>query len=222
MNYKNMRFGVFAVIFSTCGVVVLYLLSALSNPVKIDLKDLHRYEGREVIVEGRVIEKYITKTDCLVLRIRENNYTATIFIGSFSGNIEIGDEIQAIGKVQRYREEYEVVVINEKDLKVLKHWRSEFMRLSDVATMPEKYLDTNVNLLCYIKSVYRSENETTIYVTDDISNENHSLKVTIKRDIDLSLHRFDYINVRGRFVYDEYTLRYQIVVEDEEHSIKRI
>jgi len=74
-----------SIFFSVCGIASLFFLSLLSEPVYVDLSEISKYEGKEIITEGIVVDKYETKYRNTILFLvkalpdRENN-TITTFI----------------------------------------------------------------------------------------------------------------------------------------------
>lgn len=213
----NFKLSLFVILFSIIGILVLYFISLNSLPANISLSEVKNYEGKEVIVHGIVFENY--GNDDTLLKIKDVNFSVLIFSEEKLSNIEIGDEIQAKGIAQKYKGEYEIVVKSKNDIKILKKWSNEFLSLKELAENPEKYEGVNVNVIGYIKfQPTINDKNATISLTDNLTNSSVVLKVEIK-NLNKTLKQEFFVNVRGKFVYDGYNLKYFILVNEEKHGV---
>ena len=110
---------------SVSSIIFLYFLSTLSQPIIIDLYEIPNHEGKQVIVEGVVIDHRITTFGGQILEIKnhdsENVSVAIIFVEEETP-VKYGDRIQATGIVQKYKGDWEIVVNNKKFIKILQKW----------------------------------------------------------------------------------------------------
>lgn len=207
-----MQLKYLSIIFSVAGIAFLYFLSTLSQPIIIDLNEISKYEGRQVIVEGIVTEAYTTKYESQIITIENNNFSTKIFV---EGEIEIsyGDKIQATGEVQAYKGEWEVVVNNKRFVRILQKWQNITIPLKQLAQTPDKYDGLNINVTGHADTIY----ETYFYLIDN--EEKYSIVVTynpLKHDITTNQKLY----VAGRFVFDSSNFRYNLEVGDEtDHGI---
>lgn len=82
----------------------------------IELHEIPEYEGKQVIVEGIVTEHRITTYGGQIIEIKNldsENISKTIVFVEGETSVEYGDRIQATGTVQKYKDEWEIVVNNE-------------------------------------------------------------------------------------------------------------
>ena len=173
-----MKLKHFSILFSVIGIACLYFLSTLSQPALIELKDVSKYEGKSVIVEGIVTEHRLTNYGSQIITI-ENDNTSTIVFVEGETNIEYGDKIQVTGKVQKYKGDWEIVVDNIDFVKVIQKWQNITIPLWQLSASPEKYEGLNVNVTGYIDTIY----DTYLYLTD--SEGNYSIVVF---HLNFSLH----------------------------------
>jgi hypothetical protein len=114
-----MKLKHFSLFFSIAGILILYLISKLSQIPLIELNEMPDYEGKKVILEGIVYEFQYSKQGNQIIQIKECNDTAIVFIEGKS-DIDHGDRIQAIGEVQKYGMDWELIVSNNCNIKILK------------------------------------------------------------------------------------------------------
>jgi len=202
-----MQLKYLSIIFSVAGIALLYFLSTLSQPTLIDLNEIQKYEGKQVIVEGIVTEYYTTKFDSQIITIENNNFSTKIFIEGKT-DIDYGDKIQATGEVQIYNGEWEVVVNNQRFVRVLQKWQNITIPLKQLAETPERYDGLNVNVTGYADAIY----DTYFYLAD--SEGKYSL-VIIYNSMNYNFTTGQKICVAGKFVFDSDDFRYVVEVFDE-------
>ena len=103
--------------------MLLYFLSRLSQPPLVDIHELPDYEGKKVIVVGTVTSYQTTKQGSQIIKIKENNASATIFVGG-AIELEFGDKLQATGEVQKYRDTWEIIIDDIRLVEILEKWNN--------------------------------------------------------------------------------------------------
>ena len=139
-----MKLKYFSIFFSIVGILILYILSKLSQIPLIELSEMPDYEGRQVILEGVVDEYRFSKQGNQIIQIKKGNDSAIIFIEGET-DIQQGDTIQAIGEVQKYGSDWELIVSNNNYVKILKKWQNSSVPLWQLAENPLKYLTSHPN-----------------------------------------------------------------------------
>ncbi|MFO7677144.1 MAG: hypothetical protein R6V50_02000 [Thermoplasmatota archaeon] len=206
----------FVVILSIVCILLLYFISTLHQPTSISLSELSSYEGHEVIVQGIVINHYTTQYGGHIIFIKEfNNNTAfegKIFVEEQT-TVEYGDNIQATGKVQQYRDNWEVVVNDARLVQIIQKWGNISFPLWQLAKNPKNYEGMTVNITGIIGQIH----ETFFYLND---NENqHSLVVNYIPDKSHHVYPGNNVYVRGLFYYDERHLQFVVTVIGDNHII---
>jgi hypothetical protein len=207
-----MKLKHFSLFFSIAGILILYLISKLSQIPLIELNEMPDYEGKQVILEGIVYEFQFSKNGNQIIQIKECNDTAIVFIEGKS-DIDHGDRIQAIGEVQKYGKDWELIVSNNCNIKILKKWQNSSIPLWQIAENPLKYLNLNVNITGYIESISNAY----FYIVD--LEKKHSLIVFYALAKNISIIPGQKVNILGKFSFDKEKLRYQLEIYDEQHNI---
>jgi DNA/RNA endonuclease YhcR with UshA esterase domain len=186
-------------------------LSTLSQPALIELKDVSKYEEKSVIVEGIVTQNRLTNYGSQIITIESDNASATVFI---EGKIEVeyGDKIQATGKVQKYKGDWEIVVDNENFVKVIQKWQNISIPLWQLSASPEKYEGLNVNVTGYIDTIY----DTYFYLADP--DGNYSI-IVFCNPSKYNVHSGQKVSVAAKFIFNKEEFRYRLDVSDETHGI---
>jgi len=207
-----MRLKHFSIIFSVAGILILYLIPKISGPSIIWVSEIPNYEGKQVSVIGVVTKIYPTKYGSQMITIKDNNATTTVFV---EGQIdaEYGDKIQVIGQVQKYNDDFEIVVNDNSFVKILEKWHNISLPLWQLAQNPAKYLGLNVNVTGYIESVSNS----CFYLAD--TEGNYSLVVSYLLTKNITILPGQKISASGKFLFDEKTFRYKLEISDEKHGI---
>lgn len=212
----KMELKYFVVILSVVCIAILYFLSTLSQPITIELHEVPDYEGKQVIVEGTVTEHHVTTYGGHIINIKDmdnqSNFEIIVFVEEKT-TVEYGDRIQATGKVQKYNDEWEIVVNDARFVKILQKWSNITFPLWQLAENPRKYVGININVTGIVDRDY----DTYFYLVD--SEEQHSIVVYYDSSIFHNFTQGDSVCVRGQFIYDEETLRFTITVKDENHRI---
>jgi len=202
----------FSLIFSALGVLLLYFLSLLSQPTIIELSEISEYEGKQVIATGMVTEYYGTTYGSQIITIESNDTSVTVFVEGET-TVDYGDTIQVTGEVQKYKDDWEIVVDNELFVKILRKWSNISLPLRQLAENPTKYDGLNVNVTGFVDMVY----DTYFYLVDQ--DEGHSIIVFYNPSEQNSIHTGQEVNVAAKFYLDETDLRYKLLVSEDIHSI---
>jgi len=210
-----MKLKYFSLAFSIFGILVLYFLSRLSQPAVIDIYELPNYEGKQVTIEGIVTEHYLTRYGSQVISIEEQNASAKVFVEKRT-DVEYGDKIQVTGEVQKYGEEWSMVVDDDRFVKILKKWDNISFPLWQLAENPSRYLDLNVNVTGYVEFVSNSN----FYLVD--IEKKYSLIIFYTLSKNITIYPGQKICALGRFSFDEENFRYKLDICDEKHTIYQL
>lgn len=185
------------------GILFLYFISLLDKPVEINPDEFYKYNGEKVKVRGIVRNKIgnlieITNYDARGLIFYEKN-----------DEINYGDEIEAIGKVGEYGNEF---ILYANFLKICKKWDKDTISLPYLLENYEKYVNSNINVTGYIYSVSKSY----FYLTDDLVD--YKIKVYCEN---LSLEKGDKVFVKGFFYYDAPQASFFIKINQPYHEVKK-
>lgn len=190
----------FVIIFAVTGVVLLYLVSIMSQPENVGLDEIKNSEGKEVVIEGIVSYKYQTRSGNTILRVRNDNASISVFVKN-GVDAEPGDEIMVTGSVQKYRDECEIVA---SEIEILKKWDEDYIELMQLKSNPGKYEGTNINVTGFAVSIKHNE----FYLSDNISR----IKVVIPESMFLPMEN-QKIFVKGVMEYNENMFEYFIKLE---------
>jgi len=207
-----MKLKYFSLLFSIIGILVLYFLSRLSQTPLIAIHEMPDYEGKRVTIEGVVTDYQVTKHGSQIITIKDNNATATVFVEGFTA-LEYGDKIQATGEVQKYKDDWELVINDNRLVKILEKWQNISFPLWQLAENPTKYLELNVNVTGYIESTSNAY----FYLVD--IEKKHSLIVFYKLSKNITIYPGQKVSASGKFTFDEENFRYQLEICEEKHSI---
>ena len=207
-----MKLKHFSLLFSIGGVLLLYFLSELTTPPLIEIHEMPNYEGKQVTIEGLVIDHRLTKHGGQIITVGGENATATIFVEG-NADLEYGDKIQATGEVQKYKDTWELVINDNRFVIILEKWQNLSMPLWQLAENPTKYLGLNVNVTGFIESVSNAY----FYLVD--IEQKHSLIVFYNLFENLTIYPGQKVSVSGKFTFDEEQFRYQLELCEEKHGI---
>jgi len=201
-----------SVLFSIAGILFLYFISTLTQPILISLVEIPEYEDKQVIVEGTVTDYQDTTYGSQIITIAGGNASVCVFVEG-SIEVEYGDTIQATGKVQKYNDEWEIVVNNERFVKIVQKWQNLSIPILQLAKNPTKYVGLNINVTGYVDMIYDSY----FYLID--ADEIHSLFVSCNPSIYDAVAPGEQVNVAGQFTYKKEELRYTLIICKEIHGI---
>lgn len=185
----------------------------------IDLHEIPDYEGKQVIIEGIVIDHRITTYGGQIIEIKnldaENSSKIIVFVEEKT-SVEYGDKIQATGTVQKYKDEWEVVINNERFVEILQKWNNTTFPLWQLAENPDRYIGINVNVTGVIDRKY----DTYFYLVD--SEGQYTVAVYYEPSKFYNFSQGDPVYVEARFTYDSKTMRYTLQTKDEAYGISVI
>ena len=177
------------------------------------------FEGKDVIVQGTVTQHHTTTYGGHMITITDMKNDSTFEIIVFveeETSVEYGDMIQATGNVQKYNDEWEVVVNDARFVTILQKWSNITFPLWQLAENPRRYEGINVNVTGIVERDY----DTYFYLGD--FEEEHSLVVCYDSSFYHNFSQGDSVYVQGVFLYDEDTLRFTLQVIEEYHKISVI
>jgi len=206
-----MKLKYFSLLFSIIGIMLLYFLSTLAQPQIIDISEISNFEGKTITTQGFVKSYQITKSESQLIEIGNNNSTVKLFVQG-TIDIEYGDLIKATGEVQKYREEWEIIVDDKQLISIIQKWNNISAPIWQLAKNPTKYIGTNVNITGFIDDVY----EEYFYLVD---LEDKFSVIVFYNSFDVSLFAGQKVCVLGSFLFDEGSLRYKIDINQENHGI---
>jgi len=211
-----MEFKYFVIFLSVACIIFLYFLSSLSQPIEIYLEDISNYEGKQIIINGIVTEYRTTTYGGQIIEIRDISNTNSSHVVVYvegETTVEYGDIIQAEGLVQRYKEDWEVVVDDSRYVKIIEKWSNITFPLWQLALNPDKYLGMNVNVSGIVERDYDSY----FYLID--SGGDYSVAVYYDSSQFKNFSEGDSVSVGARFVYDTSTFRYTLRTNENCHNI---
>jgi len=211
-----MKFKYIVIVLSLVSLLILYILSGLSQPTTIPLSEVPANEGKQVVVKGVVTGYQTTTYGSQLINIRDTNSTNTSTITVYVEGtlpVEYGDLVQATGTVQQYNNEWEVTVSNPRFVTVLQKWGNRSFPIWQLAQNPARYVDTNVNVTGMITSLSSSS-----FCLQDTAGT-YSLYVSCAHSKNTSFSKGDLVAVKARFLYNQETLSYTLRVADAAHDI---
>ena len=207
-----MKLKYFSLLFSFFGILFLYFLSKISQPILIEIAEMEKYDGREVTVRGIIKEYNVNRFGNQIITIFDKNQTAEIYIEGIT-DVEYGDKIQVTGTVEKYQKKIEIVVSDTRQVKLLKKWQNITIPLRQIAQNPTRYIGLNVNVSGFVEFISNDN----FYIVD-LENK-HSILVEYLNYRDVTIYPGQRINVFGKFSFDEKNFRYKLKVFEEIHRI---
>lgn len=207
-----MKLKYFSMIFSIVGILVLYLISKFSQAPVILISEIQDYEGKQVTIKGIVTEHHTTKFGSQIITISDENSSVEIFLEGKT-EVEYGDTIQATGEIQNYKDIWELIVNDIRQVQILEKWQNVSFPLWQIAENPTRYLNINVNVTGYIESVSNA-----YFLLVDIERK-HSLIIYYSISKNITLYPGQKICASGIFTFDEQNFRYMLDICDEKHGI---
>jgi hypothetical protein len=207
-----MKIKQLSILFAITGTLFLYFLSTLSKPVIIDLERISEFENKKIVTQGFVKEYFSTKYGSQLITIQNNTSCAVVYVEG-STNVEYGDKIRVTGEVQKYLDDWEIILDDKRNLEILQKWNGTSHPLWEIAQNPVFYLDLNVNITGFVDSIYDS-----FFYLRDLET-NHTIPVYYDRYLGSEIHPGKEVVVYGRFKFDEKQMRYILEFFDENHGV---
>ena len=196
------------------AVIILYLVSLFSQPSFVELHELPMYEGKRVIIEGKVTKYYLTKSNGQMLTLENKGSSVVVYL-PYRVDVEYGDVLQVTGRVEKFRDSWEVVV-DEGLVQVLEKWDENIVPIQMLAENPTKYLGLNVKTMGYVDMVYDS----CFYIRDFNSGCSLLVFYNFSNVSFLSLlGGSSKVCVEGVFSFDKQNLQYRLEVCDSRHGV---
>lgn len=210
-----MKFKYLVLYLAFLSLTVLYIISLFSRPVQISMTTISEHSGQKVAIQGTVIEYRTTQfgSQLITLRDTENDTCSVLVYLEGEISIEYGDMIQATGEVQRYKDQWEVMVSNPQFITILQKWNGQAYPLWQLAEHPARYLDTNVN----VTGIIIKKQAESFVLTDH--TKRYSLHVSCDATRCSHIANDDVVAVAGRFIYDSSSLCFILQVTEQNHRI---
>jgi len=207
-----MKLKYFSMIFSIIGILILYMISRFSQAPIININEIKDYEGKQVTLKGFVTEHHLTKFGSQIIKVADENCSVEVFL---EGKVEVeyGDKIRATGEVQKYKDTWELIVNDNREIQIIEKWHNVSSPLWQIAENPTRYLNLNVNVTGHIESVSNA-----YFLLVDIESK-HSLIIYYSIVKDITLYPGQKICALGRFTFDEKNFRYMLDICEENHGI---
>jgi hypothetical protein len=211
-----MKFKYIVVVLSLVSLLVLYLISGLSQPTVISFSKIPASEGKQVVVKGIVAGYQTTTVGSTLVTIRDtdsiNTSTITLYVeGPLL--VEYGDLVQATGIVQQYNNAWELAVTSPQSVAILQKWGNRSFPLWQLAQNPARYVDTNVNVTGIVGTISSSN-----FNLQDSAGD-YSVPVSYTHSSNSTFSKGDQVAVKARFLYDKATLSYLLKVTDAVNDI---
>jgi len=207
-----MKLKQLSLIFAITGTIFLYFLATLSKPVAIELVEIPRYEGKKITTQGVVTEYFTTKYASQMITLKDENFTVIVYVEGIT-DVEYGDKISVTGEIQKYREDWEIMVNDKKNLQIIEKWQNISLPLWVLAQKPIYYLGLNVNVTGFIDIVYNS-----FFNLVDLKT-NTSIPVYFEYYQGDNISSGKKVTIFAKFMFDEQQLRYKLVLCDEKHGV---
>lgn len=213
-----MKFKYLVIFLSILSLVALYGISILSQPKEVSLSKLSDYDGQQVNVQGIVTTYRGTAfgTQLITLRDPYNEFASALLYIEGAVSVEFGDTIQAIGQVQRYKDQWEIMVSNPQLVTIIQKWGDTSFPLWQLAEHPTRYLDININ----VTGIITKKQPATFILSDP--TETYSLDITCSSYDSSLFSNGDSVAVAGRFIYEPRTLRFIIQLTEANHRITKL
>ena len=188
------------------------MISKFSLAPEILISEIQDFDGKQVTISGIVKEHHSTKFGSQIITISDENSSIEIFLEG-KANVEFGDKIQATGEVQSYKDSWELIVNDIRQLIILEKWKNISFPLWQIAENPTRYLNINVNVTGYIESISNA-----YFLLVDIERK-HSLIIYYTISKNITLYPGQKIYASGIFKFDEKNFRYMLDICNEKHGI---
>lgn len=212
MRITKLNLKHFSIIFSIAGIILLYFIVSISKPAQIKLSEIKDFEGKKIITKGYVNEITETKYKNQIITIQNNNSSVIVF-SEEKKDLEYGDLIKVKGEVQKYKNDFEIIVENIEDINLLKKWDNITLPIWQIAIEPSRYIGLNVKVKGYIDNLFNS-----FFHLKDIE-KNYTILVSYFGGSDIYLKTGKEVIVKGVFTYDGANCRYMIKLFNETHGV---
>ena len=151
---------------SISGVLFLYALSLTQQPIILtNISSLEDYEGKEVTLTGTIIDYTTTSYGSQLITIQKNTTQLTVF-SDLPLVCRQGDQLQATGTIQEYKNGWELILSNPKTATIISTWENKTTTIKSIADHPQDYLNIPINTTGIIDIKY----DELIYIKDNTGN----------------------------------------------------
>lgn len=210
-----MKLKYLPLIASILGILLLYTISLLNQPIFITLDQIDEYDGKTITIDGKVIDYHTNNYNNQLITIQQFNNTLLLYLDS-PIDVQNGDEIKATGKVQQYKETWELIVKQTTDIVIIQEWKHNNINLKDIALNPTHYLQQNVNVTGYIDLVF----DEYFHLKD--KEQTYTFFVKIPYNTNTTIYPGKLINLHAYFTYYPEQTRYLFEITSENHTITPI
>jgi len=179
------------VILATAGIAFLYILAYSYSPPFVSVKNIWKYEGKEIVTEGKVINKFGN-----MMEIRDGDYSCYVYSWN---DASYGDVIRVKGMVE---EKNGMLVIYAREIKIKEKWNNKTISLPYLARNILDYVGCNVRIEGYVYSAYQDY----FYLMD----ENGEYRIAVYCENSSSLTEYEKVVVDGMVRYNEHKMKYYI------------
>ena len=206
------------VLSTIAGILLLYLYSLNLEPEEVKISELGDHEGKYVIVEGKVVEVN-ENSGGTTLTLFQDNSTAKVFLDSNEEELEVGDKVEAMGKVSSYHGSYSISVSGSGTLRVVSRWERKLLTLPALSVEPWEHRGQNVNISCRIDYDLTEKEGYSYFVVRDRDVEDYSLVVYVY-DLDVQkLYKGAIVFLNARMEYNSERMSFNLVMDSEEHHL---
>jgi hypothetical protein len=217
---KNVNFKTMIILFSILGIGVLYFIATLSQPQNIEFSDIIKFKGKQVVVTGIVVTYYSTSVGGQIIKLQDRNATiadsSVILFVQETTPVEYGDVIQATGKVQKYKEMWEIVVTSALDIHVVQKCRNISSPLWQLAENPLRYIGMNLTVEGNVDTLSGKS-----FSLEDLEKK-YVLFIVSTDSVVQTIFPGDTVVVSGIFMYDAEHFRYVLRMNQYPSSLHRI
>ena len=212
-----MKFKYLLILLSVGSLALLYVLSLFSQPAAISLSTLSSFDGKQVSTSGVVTDYRTTNVGSQIITITDPTKNATSAITVYIEGavpVEYGDIIQVTGTVQQYNNQWELAVNNPRFITITQKWMNISCPLWQLAQYPERYVNTNVNVIGIVEKTYHS-----YFILKDADGK-YSLIVYYSPPTSMNLSIDDHVSVGARVLYEPENLRYVLRFSEPSHYVR--
>ncbi len=149
---------------SVSGICLLYCIAGVVTPPYVALDTISNHENEVIRTKGLVTDLHILSGGGMLLTVMDNGTELPVYLSLSPGSggcdlkLRYGDEIELVGRVERYRGSYELVASGE-GVKI-EHSDPDagtdaVYFVTQVARYPDTYKGRRIRVVGYTCEVYR-------------------------------------------------------------------
>jgi DNA/RNA endonuclease YhcR with UshA esterase domain len=221
---------VVATALSFIGVLGLYFYSCSVQPILVQIGDVDVGDvGSVVRTRGHIMELYQTSAGDVMIKVAnlDGGASITVYIPEnvFSDFVErdaltSGAEIEAVGEIQEYQGEMELIVDSASDLVIIQYPNENNLTIEMLAGNPELFLDRDVTVPGQIQRMVGERlwvqgklvDATVFQLRYSGKYMNYTMDcILFGKDVSNDFHQGQLVRFTGMFEYYEKEARYRIV-----------